>query len=606
MFRSIQWRLTITFIILLACSMAVLGFFFLNSLEHFYQRNLEKRLVTNISALETRVIGYLEMGKPLDSVQAVSQCIGEEVRVGVSVFDEKGKLLGDSEGTRNPSEYMNLKEVLEALQGKTGRVVRTSPRTDTPFFYVAMPVKQDGRIKGVVRVAAPLTEVRGSLHQMRVMLLWGIALTLILALAACMKMAQAISSPIRELSRMAQGIVRGDWGGTIPFRSNDELGQLVQSFDEMRGKLRETIGEIRQEKSKMEAIISHLADGVILVDEGGKILLVNNGFADILNLDPDLLVGRRKEDLPADSQIRPLVEEMCRQQSFSSELQISDETDASEVKYLHVHGIALKGADGEKAGAVAVLHDLTRIYQSERMRQEFVANVSHELRTPVTTILVMAESLLGGAQEDPSVAEQFLKNIASESERLGKLIVDLLEISRFDSGEIRLEKTPFVIADLIRQTVQKLSPQAHQKGVAVQTDLLPSSIWVCADEERMNQVLINLLDNAIKYTQGGGKVSIACWELGGVVKIQISDTGVGIPQDDLPRIFERFYRVDKARSRAQGGTGLGLSIAKYFVEAHGGTIIVESKEGKGTAFTIALPHGESVVPSPTSSCMIRS
>jgi len=397
------------------------------------------------------------------------------------------------------------------------------------------------------------------------------------------------------LARAARRIAAGDLAARAAVRSNDEIGQLGDSFNAMAEELRQKLVTVGEERNKIEAIISSMSDAVVAVDSQGAILLLNRAAEDLLGLPPEFR-GRQLGDVAGDHPFWRGI-----RMAADSGKDVVEEFSPSPVedRILDLHATPLRGPAGEVAGAVAVVRDVTDLRRADRLRRELTANVSHELRTPLTSIKGFAETLLAGAMSDEAACRRFLTIIDSEAGRLMKLVDDLMDLSRLESRVVSYEPTEARLDELVAEALSRMRPQAEAQRIQLRTAALEPVI-VLADRDRILQVITNLLDNAIKFTPDGGAVEASVARTGVEGVVSVVDTGRGIPADDLPRIFDRFYRVDRSRSREAGGTGLGLAIAKHIVEAHGGRITVASRINSGSTFTFTLPIlAPAFAPAPT-------
>jgi len=393
----------------------------------------------------------------------------------------------------------------------------------------------------------------------------------------------------RSLTRTAeitQRIASGDFSRTLVAWAAEtrEMSLLEQSINATALLLQERLRELAVEKSRLEAILRNMVDGVLLVDSRRKLVMVNPAAEAMFGITAREVLGKDHLEVTYHFDLDEQMQKVLTDGQPRT-LEIRRARPREEILEARLAPFG----DGTERGVLVVLRNVTRARQLEKMRREFVASVAHELRTPLTAIRGFAETLLDGALEEPEAARQFVGIIKQESEALSRLIEDLLDLSHIESGKWKMYREPIQPVQLVTEAVERLMPKAKERGIDLRLQVPEALPQITGDPGRLAQVLGNLMDNALKYTARGGSVTVSAWEEGPWVKISVADTGVGIPQADLPRVFERFYRVDKARSRSTGGTGLGLAIAKHIVEAHGGTIGVDSEVGKGTTFTFALP-----------------
>lgn len=397
-------------------------------------------------------------------------------------------------------------------------------------------------------------------------------------------------TPVEQITSVAQEMAGGVLDNEIKVEGEEELDDLAWSINYMARELKRNLAVITQERNRVRAILNSMADGVIALDKYGRVILINPVVENMFKIEASHCIGSLLIKAIRNHELEQLFNRalFSEQSVVNMELQVL----RPEPRVFRVHVTPLRGNEDEKIGVVGLLTDVTERRKLERMRTEFVANVSHELRTPLTSINGFVETLLDGALEQPAVARNFLDIIHNEGKRLANLIEDLLKLSRLEDRRTKLNKQPVDLAEVILNTVTMFEARALEKKIQLTTDIPRELPPVPGDPGFLAQVMINLVDNALKYTLEGGSVRIAVSQPGGQVKVSVCDTGIGIPQESLPRVFERFYRVDKARSREMGGTGLGLSISKHIIEAHGGKIMVESSpQGSTFSFTLPLQEG---------------
>lgn len=394
-----------------------------------------------------------------------------------------------------------------------------------------------------------------------------------------------ITGPIKQLTRSAKELASGKMHHKIVVESTDEIGQLTGSFNYMAQELSRTLGTLSNEKSKLETILSHMADGVLAFNRQGVLIHANPATYEILGIRQ---MDHRFDDIFPGIGVKASFDTLLEQQIFEVKRILIE----YERKYLNIHFAPYQNIDGEPEGMVVVLQDVTKQQKLDQMRKEFVANVSHELRTPLTTVKGYAETLADGAIDDKEVAVQFLNVIISEADRMTALVKDLLELSRLDNKQVQLEVAQVDFAQIIRETASAYNLNEIKNGQDIIVECHNNKIFIEVDSARVKQVLHNIISNAIKYNTEKGQIRIVTANHGKYIEVQISDSGIGIPEEDMGRIFERFYRVDKARSGKMRGTGLGLAIAKEIMELHGGEIWIASKLGVGTTVTMYFPKNK--------------
>lgn len=582
MLRSIQSKLVLVYLLLIVVAMELAGLYLLQELERTYISKVQDDLDQSAQLLVGQLSNFMleDLLDPAAVRQYMARWPGD-----VLVLDANGVVVGAT--TRHPGHDKLLgqkfanDDLSPAIVGSVTK--RTGQEDGQRMAFEAVPITSSGNVIGVVYLKASLEEAYARLGDMRDILMVATGFAMASTVVLGVLLARTITGPIREVTRRAAQIAGGDFDQTIRVRSSDEIGQLGEMFNRMTGRLRDTLGEIQDEKSKVEAILSHMADGLVALNSAGEIIKLNP-------------VGERMFQTPEAEAIGRLPQHIWPEPDLADGLAEAQKQHSSVMRVIHTgslvlqaHITPLKGDGGQPAGTVIVFHDITELEKLEKLRREFVANVSHELKTPLTTVKSYVETLLDGAADDPEVRNRFLHVVESESDRMARLVRDLLRLTQMDEGTARWEIRPQNVADLIGETAARLSVQASAKGVSVSWRVDPDTPQGLYDYDKLQQVLLNLMVNAIQYTQSGGAVLVTASRADEMIRVAVTDTGIGIPPEDLPRIFERFYRVDKARSRMLGGTGLGLSIAKQIVELSGGKIGITSQPGRGTEVAFTVP-----------------
>jgi two-component system sensor histidine kinase VicK len=580
-FKSIQSKLILVYLLLILVAMEVTGLYLLQQLQNVYVTKVQEDISSSTQLLAGQLANLQRDGR-LDA--AVVQPYVARWPGDVIVLDENQTVVGVS--LRQPGADQLLGQKLTAddvSPARLGTVTRRIGREGRErIAYEARPVVLDGSVVGVVYAKASLEEAYARVGDIRDVLLVATGLALGTTAVMGVALARTITGPIRELTRTAAEIAAGDFERTIHVRSKDEIGQLGETFNLMTRRLVETLNEVHGEKNRVEAILTHMADGLIALDSTGRILKLNSAAERMLAVEQGEALGSQLDELwpnmglgelvaVAHETRRPLIQEV----RFGSLI-------------FSAHVTPLPGGS-QASGTVIVLQDVTEMQRLAEMRRDFVANVSHELKTPLTSVKSYVETLLYGAADDPKLRTQFLQVVQSETDRMARLVRDLLYLSQFDQGGVQWDVGNHAIAPFLADMVRRLQPQIEEKQLQVEINVDPQTPLGRFDRDKVSQVMINLLANAIEFTPNGGAVTVEGRGEGSMVRIAVRDTGIGIPQEDLPRIFERFYRVDKARSRTLGGTGLGLAIAKQIVELSGGTIRINSKLGEGTEVVFTLP-----------------
>jgi len=585
MIKKISWKLFFTYIIIIIICVMAISLLSTIQLRNFYINHLASNLESNAALVKDILYKDLTENN-LSRITSKTETLGKEIKTRITIIDTKGKVLGDSE--KNPAlmeNHSDRPEIKEALQGKTGKSTRYSATLEIDMLYIAIPIITDNQILGAVRLSLPLVEVNENITQLRRITFFAAIIGLLIASLVSLIMSLSITRPLREMTEISQRISKGDFSKKLKIRSQDEIGQLADSLNLMSEELANKIRIISEDKDKMEVVLSSVIEGIAAIDKEGRIILFNHALKNMIDCSSDRVLGKFHWEIIRNNQLNELLKEALQKgQALTREITLF----SPQEKIFHASANPLTEKN-KVWGAVVVLNDITEIKKLEKMRSEFVANVSHELRTPLTSIQGFVETLKERAIDDPKKARYFLTIIERQSNRLNNLIEDLLQLSKIESQEIAMNLQSIDLRDLIDKTILEFKEKIDQKEQQVKINISPQFPLLKVDSEQMELVLRNLLDNAIKYTPNRGKISISALEKAENIYIEVADNGIGISAEHLPRIFERFYRADKDRSRKLGGTGLGLAIVKHIVQAHKGTIGIESKPGKGSKFFFTLP-----------------
>ncbi|MGQ9654459.1 MAG: ATP-binding protein [Thermodesulfobacteriota bacterium] len=533
------------------------------------------------------------------SLDELADRVGDSLRMRVTFIAPDGRVLGDSHFDEKALPTMEnhalRPEVRDALEKGEGWGLRRSGSLGTDLLYVAALIGTVKEPRMVLRLALPLDQLDREIALMERSILWASLLGVLLAIGVAYLIARRIAQPVRDLSRASlkmmqdlDGISEKHSSPVVSprarFHRTHEVGDLGEAIDEMAGQLRKELQAVTQERDRLEAILKGMVEGVLVTDGEGRILLVNQALRQLLRISADP-IGRTPLEILRNADLQEATRKVL---GGSPHVFLEIRTLPPTPRFLEVHVVRLTG-EHPRTGVVAVFHDITERKQMEQVHRDFVTNVSHELRTPLAAIAGSVETLLGGALEDPLHARQFLQMIDRHTGRLRGLLEDLLDLARIESGEPPARREEIKVPDLIHGAFSAVSHLAEEKGIKLLEELPDQGIVIKGDRKQMEQALVNLLDNAVKYSEPGGTVTVKAKREAGEIHLLVSDSGIGISQEHLPRIFDRFYRVDKARSREVGGTGLGLSIVKHVAQSHGGRVEVESAPGRGSTFRIILP-----------------
>lgn len=514
--------------------------------------------------------------------------IGKEVDTRITIIDTDGTVLADSVFIPEKMDnYSSQPEIAEVLEGDiSGKAIRYSNALDTDMFYLASPIIREGQTLGAIRLAKSLKDINGAIKKNLRNYLLFFVLIIVLTTFLAWKFSSEIINPLNKVARVAGKIAGGDFHERIQLKHyENEIGTMARRFNFMADQLERKIAEISHEKSKAEAILSSMVDGVIAVDNKRKVLITNPAAVEMLNIVEDDIEGKDIIEVVRHHKIDDLLQQVLENNLVLSEEIILQKNDK---KIFRCHLAPIINESGETKGGVILFTDITELRRLEEVRKDFVANVSHELRTPLTSIIGYLDTLLESNIDDPRTTERFLRIIKDEADRLALLIRDLLDLSRLEKKDYQDYLKPHKLQPIINKTLEMLRDRAEEKEIELKKDIQEELPLLMMIPEQIEQVLINLVDNAIKYTPEGGAVTVRTFNSEDRAVVEVEDNGIGIPEEDLERIFERFYRVDKARSRALGGTGIGLSIVKHILHNHGSQIEVESQIGEGSTFRFYL------------------
>jgi two-component system phosphate regulon sensor histidine kinase PhoR len=588
--RRIALKLTLTLVGFVALAILAAGLYLSRALEGLAVRSLEARLAAAATVVADGAARLVREGRP-EAAHAFVAHLARASGARATLIAADGRVLADSDAAAADVErlgnHASRPEVRAALLGGTGRDLRPSESLWAPLLYTAVPVRDGSRTVGALRLALPLAVVTDAYASVQEVLWLGAALALAVAFGIGVFVARRVTRPVVEMQSIARLMSEGHFDVHAPTRSPDEIGTLGRSLNVMAARLREKIRDLEGEQAKVTTILDAMVEGVMAVDGHERIVLMNGRARAMFGVPSARVEGRPFLEVVRNADLHEAfrnVRTATPGQMLEREIHLS--TPAPRVLALHAVPLALAGAG---IGVVMVVHDITELRRLEQVRTEFVANVSHELRTPLTAIRGYLETLTGEALEDPEHARRFLEIALRHTERLGRLLDDLTDLSNIELGRVRLLRVALQVEAIVDSVLAIMAPRAAARGVSLERAVPADLPTALADHDRVEQILINLVDNAIKYTPSGGRVHVGARRDGDNVLVWVEDTGAGIPAADLPRITERFYRVDKARSRELGGTGLGLAIVKHLVLAHGGDLHIESRPGEGTTVRFSLP-----------------
>lgn len=529
-------------------------------------RNLGGSLILGVSPL-------LEEGR-FNELDSLVKKMGGQIDTRITVVDPEGVVLADSEKDPESMEnHRNRPEVIEALKGSFGTSLRLSTTVGEEMLYVALPIQSHGTILGILRVSLFLTSINGLLNDLKMNILYVTTVIIIICLLGAGLFSRSLSRPIGQLASLSHRVASGDFNTKAFLKNGGELEELADSFNHMTEQIKTLFAELSSRKEELDSIISSLQEGLLLLDEKGKILLSNESFDTIVQ--QDSVQGHFYWEVVRETAFAELVKKVRdEKRSFAREVVLND-------RIFLCSGTPLES----RQEIIVVLHDITQAKNLEKMKKDFVVNVSHELRTPLTAIKAFVETL---EEEIDGKKRHYVDVIKRHTDRLINIVGDLLLLSELEGKGTKLEIEEVKVKNLIENIVPMFQPRLREKHLDLKLEVENNLPLIRADRFKLEQMFINLIDNAIKYADQG-EIRISARKTNNNIRLEIEDTGIGIPEEQLPRIFERFYVVDKSRSRKFGGTGLGLSIVKHIVLLHDGSIDVESSLGSGTRFSVTLP-----------------
>ena len=593
MFKSIRWRFILIYFLLVFLAMSIVGIFIVNQLEgiqlNMNIKNMEARIRSIIASYESLNSGMWdedveEIKKSINSVQ-----VGYNENIYVILNDENRTIIaGSVEESIGVSAFNNNKLnnyiLTKSMDGTPYHIAPTEQFEDSEnprFYHMSFPVQTDGSIKGYIYLINNIDYIYDTVNESRQIMTQATIIALTITIFLGLILSTSITGPIKELTVKAKQMSLGDFDQKVSVKSDDEIGQLGNMFNYLIDQLKKSMSSLQQEKSKMETTFTYMADGVLTVDLSGSIVHANPIAKNILSIEKNI-------DEKFDDAIVRLKDSISMEYIKSKGYHGTDLVEKNGETY-NLDYAPFMNSKNEIGGVILVFKNITEQHRIDKLQKEFVANVSHELKTPITTIKSYAETLLDGALEEKSIAEEFLNVINSESDRMSRLVSDLLRLSRMDYEQTKWNRETINLCDMVVLVVKKLQIQIKNKNIKVHLDV-PREFNIKFDRDGFEQILLNIAGNAVKYTPDNGNVWVDAKRNNDNIVIRVTDDGRGIPKQDQIRIFERFYRVDKARARGLGGTGLGLSIAKQIAEAHNCTIAVNSEIDEGTEMIITIPQ----------------
>ena len=593
MFKSIRWRFILIYFLLVFLAMSIVGIYIVNQLEgiqlNMNIKNMDARIrsiIGSYSSLNTGIWddNIEEIQKSISTVQ-----VGYNENIYVILNDTNRTIIAGSVEESIGISAFNYNKIdnyilTKSLDGTSHHIAPVSQFEDTEnqrfYYHMSFPVQTDGSIRGYIYLVNNIDYIYDTVDESKQIMTHATIIALTLTIFLGLILSTSITGPIKELTIKARQMSLGDFDQKVNVKSDDEIGQLGNMFNYLIEQLKKSMSNLQQEKSKMETTFTYMADGVLTVDLTGNIIHANPVAKNILSLES------------TDEKFNDVI------------VNLKDSISIEHIKSKGYHGTDLAEKNGETynidyapfmnnkneiGGVIVVFKNITEQHRIDKLQKEFVANVSHELKTPITTIKSYSETLLDGALEEKETAEEFLNVINSESDRMTRLVTDLLRLSKMDYEQTNWNKERINLQDMVNMIIKKLQIQINEKNINIHLNI-PDDINIMFDRDGFEQILLNIAGNAVNYTLEKGNVWISAKKDNKNVVVSIKDDGQGIPKEDQDRIFERFYRVEKARARGLGGTGLGLSIAKEIADAHNCSITVNSRIDKGTEMIITIPE----------------
>jgi two-component system sensor histidine kinase VicK len=591
-FKSIQFKLIIIYVLLIFIAMQIIGVYFTKQLENQLVSNYVEMLDERANLLAYNLAQ--EMINNKDDRSAINANFNAMLRDIFSIDHSEVQVIDQNRVVVSTSNLSNRHivgqqstevRVKRALLGFADADVLRDPATGHRMRVLAVPIKSDDGPVGALYIEASMEDIYGQMRQINSILLSGTFIALVISVVLVILLARTITGPIIDMRRQAIWMGRGDFSKQVTVYSADEIGQLASSFNDLTLKLQDATMTRDREQKRLKSVLTHMTDGVIASDKNGRIILLNKRAEELLNLSNQSVLGDYLPDVLRLPETLTLEELYELPDSLLLDFSSEDEEYLLEAKFS-----VIQEENGPINGLITVVHDATEQEKIEQERREFVANVSHELRTPLTTMKSYLEALEEGALNDSELGPRFLSVTQNETERMIRLVNDLLQLSKIDSQDYKFSFQLVNIGSLLNDTIDRFEMIALEKKIRFKRKIANSPVYVRVAPDKLTQVLDNVISNAMKYSPEGGNIKIQMLQKENHLQISISDKGMGIPRESQVKIFNRFYRVDKARARSVGGTGLGLAIAKELIHAHNGDIWAESEYGKGTTIHITLPY----------------
>jgi two-component system phosphate regulon sensor histidine kinase PhoR len=585
--RRLIWKLFPLLWMIIILSLLAVTIFFSQTFKDFHLEQTSADLQVRANLVRSQTTNTLIEGE-YDRIDSLCKQLGDETNTRITIILPSGKVIADSqEDPDRMDNHAKRSEIMEALSGGVGGSTRYSYTIHKNLMYVAIPMIQNGNIIGVVRTSRAVASINEALKGIYLKMALGALMVVILIAIASIFTIRRVSLPLEQMRKIAHRFSDGELSLRLPEHNSLEIGGLSEAMNQMAAQLNERIQTILKQRNEQEAVLSSMVEAVLAVDLKECVIDLNRAAESILNVEGEHVKGRYIHEIVRSTDLLGFVRKVLVAKSPAEEEFSLGE---SGEKYLQAKGATLRDASGSHIGAVIVLNDITRLRRLENLRRDFVANVSHELRTPITSIKGFVETLVEGGVENPEDKARFLNTILKQSDRLNSIVEDLLSLSTIEQESEKREIALIAgsVKDVLHSSIQSTETKAKEKKIRIVLSC-DENVTANINADLLEQAVNNLIDNAINYSEPGSTIEIGAVQKESYIVINVRDYGCGIEGRHLPRLFERFYRVDKARSRKFGGTGLGLAIVKHIAQAHGGFASVESEPGKGSTFSIHLP-----------------
>ncbi len=586
--RRLLWQLYPSYLLITLISLAAIGWYASSSMQQFYYTQVAEDLKASAHVIEEQVLASYKTGDS-NGLDKLCKMLGTAGQRRITVIETSGKVLADSqEDPQQMDDHSDRPEIIEAMGKQIGSEIRFSHTLGLDMMYVAIPLEAKGKVVAILRIAKPVSAINSQLKSIYYKILIGASFIAAVAALLSLAVSRKVSRPLEELKKGAELFAGGDLSHKLPVGNCQEIDAVAKAMNQMAGEIDERIRTISRQRNEHKAVLSSMAEAVLAVDSEQKLITLNSAATEMIGVDISNAKGRALQEIIRNPDLQNFVTDaLASNEPIEENITLHKD---SEEHFLQVKSNALQDEQGQKIGILVVLNDITRLKRLEQVRRDFVANVSHELKTPITSIKGFVETLLEGAINNPEEAKRFLDIIARQTGRMDAIIDDLLALSRIEqqAQKTGIEREKVCIKDALETAIELCRNNAQAKQIDIELRCA-DSIVANINMPLLEQAVVNLLDNAIKYSPSSSKIEVTAAQVGEKISITVTDFGCGIDKESLPRLFERFFRVDKARSRKLGGTGLGLAIVKHIAQAHNGSVTVESSLDKGSKFTIELP-----------------